>query len=107
MIKDMCILKRCHATMTTSSTLPCIPERNSVSANTKVLPDEIVGRNFFRVVSLSQLMPLHVPCFNIHTDTPWYFCCMPFIYSECGVQSICDRTRNGMMLRSAYHGEEE
>lgn len=30
-------------------------------------------------------MHSHVLCFNIHTHTPWYLYCKPFVYSEGGV----------------------
>lgn len=52
MIKDVCTLKCCRVTVTMGSSVPCIPDRNSLSANTKALLDEVAGRNFFRFISL-------------------------------------------------------
>lgn len=51
-IKDVCTLKCCHVTVTMGSSVPCIPDRNSLSAKTKALLDEVAGRNSFRFISL-------------------------------------------------------
>lgn len=87
-IKDMCTLKCCQTTMTTSSAL-------CHACQTGIPYQETQKRCWMRLLvgisyDLSPLTPLHVQCFNIHNDVPWYLCCEPFVYSEGGALSGCD-----------------
>lgn len=95
-IKDVCTLKCCQATLTTGSSLPCVPG----------IPYQRTQKHYcmrllVRIsLDLSRSMSVHAPRFNIHADIPWYLCCEPFVCSGGGALSECDRSGEGLVLSS-------